>query len=127
MTETPVSEMDFKLRLDLAGEAFDLREVARLVAELKAGKGTLAEFCDVLCLPMQPAAPAWNHDMSAAPRDGTRVLLAWPHWWSRPVFGEWNALWGCWKMIGALTSRLIESGPQPVAWMPLPPLPEVTR
>ena len=56
-----------------------------------------------------------------------RVLLAWPHWWSRPVFGEWNALWGCWKMIGALTSRLIESGPQPVAWMPLPPLPEVTR
>mgnify|MGYP000718146664 CR=1 FL=1 len=51
MTETPVSEMDFKLRLDLAGEAFDLREVARLVAELKAGKGTLAEFCDVWIVP----------------------------------------------------------------------------
>lgn len=66
MTETPVSEINFRLRLDLAGlcgnaadlleqhgetgEAFELREVVRFIRELKTGKGTLAEFCDVLCL-----------------------------------------------------------------------------
>lgn len=138
MTETPVSEMDFKLRLDLAGlcnnaadtldrcgetgEAFDLREVARLVAELKAGKGTLAEFCDVLCLPLPTPAPVWNHDMSAAPRDGTPILAYDPDTYdSEPVILQ--------RRGSAWTDQWFGGGRcyNPVAWMPLPPLPEETR
>lgn len=71
----------------------------------------------------------WNHDMTAAPRDGTEILLAWPAVCNtRPVIGCWSG-YGSRAFWATMEEELncdIGEGP-PVAWMHLPPLPEVTR
>ena len=55
--------------------------------------------------------------METAPKDGTRILLAWPHWSSIPVIGRW---WqGEWECDAALS----RDKPQPFGWMRLPTLP----
>lgn len=54
--------------------------------------------------------------IDSAPRDGTAVLLWWPHWASRPVVGYYGfAGWDATEVIGA--------GPGPTHWLPLPPPP----
>lgn len=71
----------------------------------------------------------WNHDMTAAPRDGTDVLLAWPAACdTRPVIGFWGGYGSreFWDTMEEEIACDIGEDP-PVAWMPLPPLPEVNR
>jgi len=64
---------------------------------------------------------AWNHDMAAAPRDGTRVLLAVPEF-LEPAIGYYST---------RATEWILDDGPwlgnPPLAWMPIPPLPEEDR
>lgn len=75
----------------------------------------------------------WNHDMTAAPRDGTRVLLAYSFEHSPPliVVGKWcddryaskpRPYWTNDKehTLGKNGCRRR----QPDAWSPLPPMPQ---
>ena len=72
---------------------------------------------------MQPMT--WNHDMAAAPRDGTRVLLAWPSRYDYALHARWSKKAEGWYVMGH--GVIYANAKPPSAWMPLPPLPEVTR
>jgi hypothetical protein len=61
---------------------------------------------------------AWQ-GMETAPKDGTYILLWWPHWCPQyPIIGRW--FYGDWDSRW----RNSDHGPSPKGWMPLPPAPQ---
>lgn len=66
----------------------------------------------------RPVGPVGWRDIGSAPKDGTEVLLWWPHWSKRPVVGH-RIYQGCWECDRALH----HNAEGPTHWMPLPPPP----
>lgn len=58
--------------------------------------------------------PQWQ-PIKTAPRDGTDVLLWWPHWYGIPMPGWFDHSY--WSTHGELDDP---NGPGPTHWMPLP-------
>lgn len=64
------------------------------------------------------ADPQWRFDMENAPKDGTRVLLWWPHWRDHAIVGSYMATSPAkckWEARECLTDDV-----PPLAWQPLP-------
>jgi hypothetical protein len=104
-------------------------KVLKLTAEHTRGFSTRPnehDGCPAEHAPVAPRTPTptpgWQ-DISTAPKDGTEVLLHWPHWSRRATIGYWKH--DRWIAENALDGS--ETGPQPVAWMPLPPAPTGER
>lgn len=57
------------------------------------------------------------HPIETAPKDGSWVLLWWPHWDHKPTTGYWNVF--MWYSDRALS----DDGIGPTHWQPLPPRP----
>lgn len=62
--------------------------------------------------------------IDSAPRDGTWLLLYWPHWFHTPVTGYYDTRgWGGGN-VGWYSDRMTHAdGVEPTHWMPLPPPP----
>jgi hypothetical protein len=57
--------------------------------------------------------------IETAPKDGTRVLLYWPHWCEEAITGKWSKR-NQWES----TVVCADCGPDPTHWMPLPAPPK---
>lgn len=87
---------------------------------LASGVTNDTAFAGWLPLPGAEPAPAWR-PIETAPKDGTRVLIAWG---DTVVIGHWldnshtSLPWAGWRHEGMYAAR-----GRPRAWRPLPPLP----
>jgi len=72
----------------------------------------------------------WNSDMSAAPKDGTGVLLYLPagnlgrDFEDSQTTAYWHSLYNSWQLCeSGAYAEAADVWPEPTHWMPLPPPP----
>lgn len=103
---------------DAEAAARELEREWMLASSLAEQRAIIARHLTVARSTVPSAEAMQWQPIVTAPRDGTIVLLWWPHWNNlRPIIG-------CYHLEMWIASERLSDGPDPTHWMPLPVAPD---